>query len=113
MAHGSLHNTLYDRATGDVTPVVGMGATRIFWSDRHAATIIAVSRTGHKVTVQDDTATRTDKNGMSDAQSYDYAPNPNGPTAVYTRRKDGTYRERGGQGRLLINVRFHYHDFSF
>lgn len=110
---GSLHNLIADGSDDAATPEVGMGATVVMWTDRHAATIVEVSRTAHKVVVQYDRATRTDKYGMSDAQSYEYEADPNGRTETYSRRKDGSYRIAGGQGRLLVGVRSHYHDFGF
>lgn len=109
---GSLQNVLYDAATCK-PPEVGDGATVLSWTDRRAATVIAVSPTGHRVTVRFDTATRTDSNGMSDAQSYSFEPNPDGVERTYSRRKDGAYREVGGDARVLFGGRDHYHDFSF
>jgi hypothetical protein len=113
MNTGSLINKLADESTQSTKPEVGMGATVILWSDRKAATIIEVSKTAHRVVVQFDTATRVDSNGMSDAQSYTYEPNPEGGVETYSRRRDGSYRVVGGQGRLLLNVRDAYHDYSF
>lgn len=112
MRSGSLQNDLLDNARCDA-PEVGTGATLLRWTDRQAATVIAVSRSGHEVMVQHDKATRTDSNGMSDAQSYEFERDLNGRTEKYTRRKDGTYREAGGNGRALFGHRAHYHDYSF
>jgi hypothetical protein len=113
MRAGSLQNLMADRATAGKTPEVGDGATVVYWTDRKAATVIEVSQTGHQITVQEDTATRTDKNGMSDAQSYEYTRNAEGATHEATRRKDGSYRLKGGDTRVLVGVRDHYYDFSF
>jgi hypothetical protein len=112
MTAGSLQNVLYNDATCK-TPEVGDGATLIRWTDRQAATVVEVSRTGHRVTVQHDHAERTDTNGMSDAQSYAFTRNPNGRTEVCTRRRDGSYRLAGSSERVLFGGRDHYHDFSF
>lgn len=94
-------------------PKVGDGATVSFWSDRKAATVIDVSASGRKITVQEDTSTRTDTNGMSDAQSYDYSPNPDGRIYVATLRKDGKYRVSGMSARVSFAGRSTYHDYSF
>jgi hypothetical protein len=110
---GSLVNHLSDRSTSDITPEVGMGATLIHWSDRTPLTITDVSKTAHRIFLQEDSATRTDSNGMSDAQSYDYTPNPDGRTHEATRRRDGSYRIKGGDARVLIGSRSKYHDYSF
>lgn len=113
MRTGSLVNHLMDQS-GDAAKVeVGVGATMVMWSDRHAGTVVEVSRTGHRLVWQEDKATRTDSNGMSDAQSYSYERDPNGRAVVFTRRKDGSYRQTGGSARLLVGVRQSYHDYSF
>jgi len=113
MKAGSLQNLMADEARDAGKPVVGMGATLVRWTDRQAATVVEVSPSGHRIVVQHDTATRTDNHGMSDQQSYEFTPDPNGAREVYTRRKDGSYRRTGGTGRCLLGVRSHYHDYSF
>lgn len=112
MRYGSLINQLSDGAAS-ITAEVGMGGTVLFWSDRQAVTVTFVSKTGHRVLTQDDTAVRTDGNGMSDAQTYRYERNLHGSEREFTRRKDGTYRAKGGTARLVLGRRDHYHDYSF
>jgi hypothetical protein len=124
---GSVTNHIYSRATkGQPTPEVGMGVTILSWTDRHAGTIIGVSEYPHPtVWVRQDKATRTDKNGFSESQTYDYEPNPDG--ALYRfrfrnnrweeiRLNDKTGRwnkcEGGGMG-LRIGEREEYWDPSF
>jgi hypothetical protein len=105
-----------------------MGATRLLWSDRCAGTITFVEkiRGVTYITVQDDTVTRTDKNGMSESQSYQYEPNFNGATFFFKKHpKTGFWKQctfnintkrynqvRQGNG-LKIGVREEYYDFSF
>jgi hypothetical protein len=113
MRTGSLQNLLADRSTDAAIPEIGMGVTLIRWTDRQAGTIIEASKSLHRIVVQLDTATRTDSNGMSEAQTYTFERNPNGRTEVYTRRKDGSYRESGGTSRCVLGVRAAYHDYSF
>lgn len=93
------------------TPVVGMAATVCYLTDRHAATVVKVSASGSKVTVQEDTAKRTDANGMSEMQTYEYTANPQGTLHVFHRQGNGTYATRGT--RLHLGDRRTYHDFSF
>lgn len=97
------------------TPEVGMGATILSWSDRHAATITEVSKSGKRIGVVEDIATRTDNNGMSDSQSYDYSPGNGGPR-YFTLRKNGAWVAEGesmkGQ-RILIGTRDSHFDYSF
>lgn len=113
MRAGSLQNVMADRASNGNEAKVGDGATVVHWTDRTACTVVEVSKTGHRVVVQEDKATRTDSNGMSDAQSYEFSRNENGSTYEATRRKDGSYRVKGSTERVLMGVRSHYHDYSF
>lgn len=116
MAYGSLINAI-SGSNPDLIPEVGMGATILYWTDRRAATVIAVSASGREITVQYDTAIRTDDNGMSDSQSYRYEPNPAGATRVFTKRKNGQWIAKGeplkGGQRLGLGYRREYYDFSF
>lgn len=113
MRAGSLQNLIADQSKDAEQVEVGVGATVVSWTDRHAGTVVEVSKSGHRIVVQEDTATRTDTNGMSDAQSYSFERNENGRLYEATRRKDGTYRLKGGTSRVLIGVRDRYHDYSF
>lgn len=107
--NGSLVNAL-SGTPKDVVPTVGMGATELCWSDRHAYTVIAVSPTGKTVTVQADRATRTDKNGMSESQEYSFEPNPQGQVYHLRLTKKG-WAYKGI--RFALGYRSEYHDFSF
>lgn len=97
--------------TKEVSPEVGMGATIYHWSDRTAATIIQVS--GKRIVLQEDSAIRTDKNGMSESQSYDYSPDPNGRLWFATLRKDGNWKVSKSTEIVGIGHRRQYHDYSF
>ena len=115
---GSLMNHVMSNAQTPA-PKVGDGATVLHWTDRVAGTIIEVADDGNSFVVQDDKVTRTDTNGLSEAQSYDYAPDPDGGKTTFRRVKRGKaagqFRENGknsGYG-VLIGHRNHYHDFSF
>lgn len=119
----SLNNHLMSRAViGQPKPVVGMGATILCWTDRHGATITKVD--GRYITVQEDAATRTDSNGMSESQDWAFRPNTNGREhvfflttsqrwqAVAKNESTGRYRKVEGSG-LRIGERSEYYDFSF
>lgn len=113
METGSLMNLLRANATPK-TPEVGMGATILLWTDRYACTVTKVEP--KRVTVREDVATRTDANGMSDAQSYAYHADPNGREWVFTLRKSGRWVCAGDPPNgtaLHIGVRNAYHDYSF
>lgn len=91
-------------------PVVDMACTVCFYTDRHAATVVAVSKSGHRVTTRDDKAIRTDGNGMSESQTYTYHRDPSGAERTFHRKADGTY---GSGPHLVLGHRRSYHDFSF
>ncbi len=100
-------------------PEVGMGATLMCYTDRHAYTIVATAsvRGSKTIYAQRDRATRTDSNGQSESQDYSYAPNPEASVEPFTLRKDGTYIKRGepmnGGSRLVIGEREEWEDPSF
>ena len=92
---------------------VGMGCTRIYWSDREAYTVVAVSASGKTAVVQRDHAVRIDSNGMSDMQSYEYSPNPDAARETIRLTSKG-WKFAGPHGsRVLMGTRRAYHDFSF
>jgi hypothetical protein len=93
-------------------PTVGDGATINGYSDRQAGTIIEVC-TPKKIRVQEDTAKRIDKNGMSESQEYEHSRNPQAVIRTFTLRKSGMWIEAKGSSGLTIGVRRQYHDFSF
>ena len=121
--YGSLINALSDGVAA-FDPEVGMGATVLMWSDRQPATIVKIERykSGASkgevsaVWITIDKATRTDMNGMSDAQSYAYETVEDAFRQRWTRRKDGRFKRTGSGGSgpsLRIGSREKYHDFSF
>lgn len=117
MTHNLISNLMLAGNNDRPTPEVGMGATVCMYSDRHACTIVEVNGRGTRVVVQEDTATRTDRNGLSDAQSYEYTPNPDAARDVFTLRKNGRWVRQGesttGGTALSIGHRSKFHDFSF
>ena len=123
---GSLVNHVYSTMPAGDMPVVGSGATLLQWSDRHAATVVAVDMKTGVVTCQRDTASRTDQNGMSECQEYDYTPNPKGGKENFRINKKsgkfesvtlnpltGRWRKNSGSGGVVFGHREEYHDFSF
>jgi len=92
-------------------PTVDMPCTICWITDQKAATVVAVSPTRAKVTVREDKATRTDKNGMSDSQSYTYERDPKGREHVFHRQANGSYRSPGKH--LVLGERHSFHDFSY
>lgn len=76
---GSLVNHIYSRALSPV-PAVGDGATILSWTDRQPATVVEVLTVGKAqiVATREDGWKRTDSNGLSEIQTYEYTPDPNG-----------------------------------
>lgn len=116
---GSLINHVVS-SMNDSGPAAGMGATKLYWSDRKACTIVKVFRNKAgkviRIHVQEDHATRTDANGMSDSQSYKFAPNLEAAEEVFTLRSNGAWAPQGSSSRgvrLKIGARDQFHDYSF
>ena len=105
---GSLTNHLLSGTKGEPKPKVGMGATILGWTDRHAATIIRVTPT--QVHVQKDRAIRLDSNGMSESQQYRYERDTDALVLVFRKTKKGW---KGHSGFLRVGDRNEYHDYSF
>lgn len=124
---GSLINHLQARGVkGQPTPEVGMGATLLCYPDCRPATITKVESLRGKtyVTVQEDNAERTDKNGMSECQDYVFTRNVDGSESTFRTDKNGMWERvyknpetgrwiKSSTGGLRIGQRDKYHDFSF
>lgn len=115
MAYGSLNN-LIAGSNPTITPEVGMGATHIGWTDREPYTVVEVVN-ADTIVVQEDNAKRVDTNGMSESQSYEYTPNPDGRKVTVTRRKNGQWIAKGEPmktgTKFVVGSRSKYHDYSF
>lgn len=106
--------------TKTTEPEVGMGATLVMWTDRHPYTIVEVVRfkSGQRagevkgVFATRDDAVRTDSNGMSESQTYEFTTNPDAHREWFHKDKHGAFRSEGGT-RLAVGVRGKYFDFSF
>jgi hypothetical protein len=113
--HGNLNNRLAEVAKPK-PPEVGMGATILMYSDRHAATIIEIV-SPKEIIIQQDISTRMDKNGQSESQEYSYLPDPNAKKETFTLRKTGQWIRCGDSLRsgtvLQIGERDEYYDPSF
>lgn len=119
---GSLVNHMMSLGSApEVT--IGMGATLLSWTDRDAATVVSYDAKRQIVGVQQDDAKRTDTNGISEAQEYEFTPNPNAYISYFKFGRKGWNRVRfneetkrwvkTGSGGLSVGVRSKFHDFSF
>lgn len=102
--------------------VVGMGATELLHSDRHAYTVSWVHPSGKKAFIQADKAVRTDNYGMSDMQSYEYIQQPGALNVPIKLHKDGhwrivSYNEFSGRSSkgnvVMLGKREEYYDYSY
>jgi hypothetical protein len=109
-------NIVYKEVTTDIVPTVGMGATLVMWSDRHAYTVVEVL-SPKKIVVQQDIAERIDKNGCSENQKYQFNPNPNASKQVFTKRKNGKWIKLGNDmsnsSPLILGWKDEYYDYTF
>lgn len=89
-------------------PEVGDHATYGIGSDAYAVEVIAVSASGHKVTVRDMTAKLVYGSGFSEQQVYEHTSNPQGTVREFTRRKGG---DVGSEIYLLKGSNYGYLSF--
>jgi len=94
-------------------PEVGDGATVYLYTDRHAATVVRVSKSGRTAWIQPDSAKRIDNNGMSESQDYEYSANTDAQLIRVSIRKDGQWRKSGEYTKVAFGIRNAYHDYSF
>ena len=88
----SLVNHMYSRmVVGEPAPYVGMPATLLSWTDRNPATVIEVNMSKPYIVVQDDDYRRTDDNGLSESQEYQYTPNPDAPKRIFRKDRKGQW----------------------
>lgn len=102
-----------DNSYEKIVPIIGMGATICYWSDREPATVVRVSESGKTIFLQEDSYIRTDNNGTSEDQSYIYNLNPNGRVHCATLRKDGSYKLTKSKTQIVLGSRRKYYDYSF
>lgn len=124
---GSVTNHLLSGSKGQPVPVIGMGVTFLSWTDRHPGTIQEIFTNGKYLYIgcTRDSYVRTDDNGMSESQSYEYteqaegprsyfrrlAADPNAPFEGASKGASGRWKKNGYNIRLGDRER--YFDFSF
>ncbi len=115
---GSFYNHLY--STNKRGPVVGEGATELFWTDRHAYFVDSVSADGRECVVERAKAVPL-HTGMTDSQAYDYQRDPQArPTTLrfrYGRWRKALVDADGKVSWSRVDFSFgfmkEYYDFSF
>lgn len=125
----SLVNNLYSRMTiGAPDPEVGMAATILSWTDRHAATVKSVTELDGKwkwqIEVVEDKALVIKGSTHDGSATFAFVPNPDGFADIYRMdRKTGAWvsgyisaetgKFRKLTGGLILGRRDHYVDPSF
>jgi len=126
----SLVNHLYSRMTVDApSPKVGMAATTLSWSDRHAATVTEVTelcgkRWLYEIRVVDDNVSVVSGSTHDGSATFAFTPNPRGYANLYRMDRktrawvkgyinQDTGKFKKGQGGLILGRRDHYVDPSF
>lgn len=87
---GSLTNHLM--SYNNSIPKVGEGATHLMWTDRHALEVVAVNEDNTVAVLAPINAKRTDKNGFSESQEYNY-DNVNMDAQFVVVYKNGSWRQ--------------------
>lgn len=94
-------------------PEIGMGVTEYQFTDSRALTIVEII-SPKKLIIQRDIAKRTDQNGMSEDQRWEFSPDINGEKIIITKRKDDKwYRLGDNTNHFVLGERREYFDFSF
>jgi len=123
---GSLINNIMSRSViGEPLPEIGMGATMLSWTDRNPATIVAVFTKGKTqyIGVKEDNYQRTDNNGYSESQTYEFKFDHQAGIRYFRKNSKGTWegawvnQDTGrfvkGCGSISIGQRNKYWDPSF
>jgi hypothetical protein len=122
---GSVINNMYSRMlNGAPEPEIGMGATVLLWSDRHAATVVEWDPKRKIVTVTEDIAKVVKGSTIDGSAEYEYETNPDGPIASYRLEDRGWVQVRfneetkrwnkvGSGPGLIVGKRDEYRDPSF
>lgn len=107
---------------GKTQLVIGLGATMSCGSDSYPYTVIEFNASGKasdefliatSITITRDDYKRTDKNGLSESQTYEFVTNPNAePEKLRWSNKFKCYRTKGGT-RVYVGARRAYQDPSF
>lgn len=115
--YGSLTNRIMETAKNPV-PEVGMGATELMWSDRHAYTVVKVINpklievARDKATIINGDEVRAGKN----SPTYAYETDPDAYTLRLSLRKNGAWVRVGGSMNgtsFLLGHREEYRDPHF
>lgn len=93
-------------------PQVGTHGSYSIGSDSYPCTVVAVSPSGHRVTVETDETTKSTP--FPDSTGIEFARREGGRRTVFTRRANGRYRMAGANyGSLSLTGWYSHQDPSF
>lgn len=104
--------------TTKIAPEVGMGASHGYGSDSYPYTIVKVSPSGKKVTVQRDEVMVLEGTFTSAQMTYTTLPDPTAAEEEFSLRSNGRWHRVGcpvgiREAGLIIGTRRYYQDPSF
>ena len=120
--HGTVvGNRNEDREFIPVVPMVGMGVTKLCFTDRIPYTITRIIKGPNSLSIQaleiqEDQVKAIHKDIYKEPQRYEYTADPDGSKLIITLRKNGKWYARGSSTkseRFIIGERRKYHDLSF
>jgi hypothetical protein len=109
-----------------ITPVVGMGCTKICGSDRYALTIVEIVRENEIICTIDNVVANKTKDNTMGHQNWILTPNPNGERVIVKCNRLGQWfvanktekglwsvsaKHRGSP--VILGERRYYYDWSF
>lgn len=98
-----------------VKPEVGMGCTRIMWTDKVPYTIVKVE-SDKRIVVQRDSVEAEPGEQQMGHQKWVIKPNPYGEVLILTKRRNGMWIERNkamSNYGFVVGHRRYYYDWSF
>jgi len=107
-AKAELEDLIFGFCTAQV-PLVNMGVTLGVGSDCYPYTVTRVHIDGNRFWMRRDDYRRSDKNGMSESQEYDYFPKAGGREDEVVKDRSGGWKIRGGS-RVHLGSRRAYQD---
>jgi len=109
--YGSLTNRMIE-GSGPETVEIGMGATRVMYSDRYPYTVIEVL-SPCRIKVQEDFAKmKAGGTVLSESQDWEYFPDPNGDVETLIKTKRG-WKVLGREQRFAVGFREKFYDPTF
>lgn len=101
--------------TNENLPALNSPATVSLWTDSYPVTVIAISKSGSKITLQRDSVKVVSGSAHDGSAQYEITRNLEGPTDIATRRGNGRYRLQGWNQGGAVNFGFArmYQDPSF